>query len=85
MASLRYLVWFLLSAVAFGVALFAFVLSRNIPALDYGWVNGLVLFVVWIGFIAGLRRSLFEDWYARGGGSLAPRGMAATTLDYHRR
>ena len=85
MASLRFLVWLLLTPPPFGGALFAFALSRSMPALDYGWVNGILLLAVWGGIVSGLRRSLFDDWSARGGSSPASGRIATTTLNYRRR
>lgn len=85
MVSIRYVVWFLLSALAFCLALIAFALSTQIPALDNGWLNGLLILGIWIAVVATLRRTLIDDWSSRGTGSVGAPRMAATTMEYRRR
>ena len=85
MVSLRFIVWLLLSALTFFIALVAFVLTQQIPALDNGWLNGLLLLGIWIAIVSTLRRTLLDDWSSRGSGSLVSHHTAATTLEYRRR
>lgn len=84
MSSLRYVVWFLLSVVALCVALLAFVISRQLPALDFGWVNGGFMLAMWIGVVVSLKRALLDD-SPYGPSEFAGHRIPATTLDYRRR
>lgn len=84
MVPLRHLVWLLLSAFAFCIALVALALSRQISSLDYGWINVVFMLCVWVGVISALKRALIDD--VGGGVSVDRRRMVApTTLEYRRR
>lgn len=85
MVSLRYLVWLLISILTFCLALVVFVVSRQIPSLDHGWVNGVLVFGIWLGTVAGFKRTLMDDWSSRSITSIAAPRMSATTLEYRRR
>ncbi len=61
MVPLRHMIWLLLTACSFCIALVAFALSRQIDTLDYGWMNGALVFLLWLGVAQTLKHWLVDD------------------------
>jgi len=83
MVSLRYLVWMLLSGFFFCIALVVLALSRQIAALDHGWINPMLILTIWAGTAIGLKRMLVDE--AGSDGATIRHRMPTATLDYRRR
>jgi hypothetical protein len=73
-----------MSAFAFCVALIALAISRQIPALDFGWLNAAFMLIVWIGVTSSLKQILVDD-AAPTVRDAVSRRMAVSTLEYRRR
>ena len=83
MITIRFLLWVVLSAVAFIGGLIVLALSFQTPSLDYGWFNAVFMFGLWVLVAVGLKQSLVDER-----GEPEPRASAhalVTTLDYRRR
>ena len=83
MVSLRFLIWLALSAVAFCVGLVLLAITRQIPSLDHGWINAMLILGVWCSVVAGLKQMLLDG--AVGEEVSLQRRVAASTLEYRRR